>query len=87
MSKVNNVKELVSLNGEFVVLVLCALWFAFWTYALRWYVPVQVTGENYESYRILFAAFTAACMTGVFWFAANMFLVVYADQKKRAKQG
>lgn len=82
----SSIKHLVTPVGAIVDLSLCAIWFAAWTYTLRWYVPVQPTGEYYELYRWGFAAFTAASMTGVFWIALNMFRVVFKDQKQRAKQ-
>ena len=82
----SSIKHLVTPVGAVVDLGLCAIWFAAWTYTLRWYVPVQPTGEHYELYRWVFGGFTAACMTGVFWIALGMFRVVWMDQKQRAKQ-
>lgn len=83
----SNVKKLVTPGGAIVDIVLSLLWFSFFTVALRWYVPVQVTGDHYELYRWGFAAFTAACMTGVFWIAVGMFRVVRVDYQHRKQQG
>ena len=71
--------KLLSKKGMIFNLVLAGLWFAFFSVILRPYVPAQT-----ETYQVIIAIFTSACLTGVFWMAISMFSVVLADQKNRA---
>ncbi len=72
-------KKLISKKGMAIDLVVTVLWFAFFSVALRPYVPAQT-----ETFRAVIAVITAASITGVFYLAINMFRVVRVDQKNRA---
>ena len=71
-------EKLVSRKGLVFDLVITVIWFVFFAVILQPYVPAQT-----ELYRTVFAIFTSACLTGVFWLAINMFRVVRVDQTRR----
>lgn len=53
----------------------------FFTWFLRDFVPLNEKQD--PIYGWLLGGFTAACISGVFWLAANMFSVVLVDYQKR----
>lgn len=61
-----------------LILPLTALFFLFFTWALRPFVP-----DERATVVWVVSAFTASCLTGVFFIAAHMFRVVLADQRSR----
>ncbi len=71
--------KLVSRTGLIIDLVLAAIWFVFFAYILRPYVP-----DPSETIQLVIAIVTSSCLTGVFWLALSMFRVVRVDQKQRA---
>lgn len=71
-------EELVSKRGIVIDLILSGAWFAFFSLALRNYVPSYT-----EPYVTFFALSTAGCLTGIFWLAISMFRVVLADERSR----
>ncbi len=75
----NPTEKLVSPKGQVLNLLLTAIWFAFFAFILRPYVPSQS-----ETYQWAIAIFTSFCLTGVFWLAISMFQVVMVDQMRRA---
>ena len=79
MDKATGKGKLVSRKGLIIDLVLAAIWFVFFAFILRPYVPAQS-----ETTQIAIAIFTSACLTGVFWLALSMFRVVRVDQMQRA---
>lgn len=75
------VKKLVTRKGLIIDVILTGVWFAYFTYFLRDYVPAQT-----ETYRLIFAAFTSSCLSGVFWLTISMFRMVQADQRLRNQE-
>lgn len=71
-------KPLFDLKGNVIILLLTGMFFAFFTWFLRPNVP-----DDRAIIVWLVAAYTSMCLTGVFFLAANMFLVVLRDQKQR----
>ncbi len=71
-------KPLFDFKGNAVVVLLTGLFFAFFTWFLRPNVP-----DDREIVVWLVSAYTSLCLSGVFYLAANMFLVVLRDQKQR----
>jgi len=74
-------KPLISRRRAAFNLVLTILWFAFFSWALRGFVPART-----EPNITIFAVLTASCLTGVFWLALNMFSTVLVDQRRRRNQ-
>lgn len=72
---------LVSKRGKIVVVFLSIIFFVFmgW-FVLRHHVP----SEN-ETVVNIVAFMTSFCITGVFWIAANMFLVTLVDFQRSKK--
>ena len=64
-------------------LVLSLLVFLFFTWSLRDNVPLHE--DQHPIYAWIWAAFTAVCLSGVFWLASNMFSVVLLDERRRNK--
>lgn len=62
---------------QVVSLGLAALFFVVFTYILRGYVPAQTA-----LWQWVFGAYTAACLTGVFYLASHMFWVVFAEFRR-----
>lgn len=74
-------QKLVSKRGMFIDLILSGAWFAFFSVALRDYVPSYT-----EPYVTFFALSTAGCLTGIFWLVISMFRVVLADERIRNQE-
>ena len=72
-------KRSLVING-----ILTVIWFGFWTWFLRDYVPLEAKPEN-DLLILAISAFTAASLTGVFWIAAGMYSVVWQDHKQRSR--
>lgn len=71
-------QRLVSKRGMVIDLILSGAWFAFFSVALKDYVPSYT-----EPYVTFFALSTAGCLTGIFWLVISMFRVVLADERIR----
>ena len=74
-------KPLISRRRTVFNLFLTILWFAFFSWAMRGFVPART-----EPNITIFAVLTASCITGVFWLALNMFSTVLVDQRRRRNQ-
>ena len=73
-------QPLVSLTGLIVVGLLSVCFFVLMFFVLRPHVP------SYDPTAVkIVAGMSAACMTGVFWIASNMFLVSLVDHLRRNK--
>ncbi len=75
----NSENKLIGRGGIVVDIILTIIFFGFFTWILRPYVPAQS-----EVYVWFFSAFTASCLTGVFYIAVSMFRIVRVDQKNRS---
>lgn len=74
-------EKLVSKRGVVIDLILSGAWFAFFSVALRDYVPSYT-----EPYVTFFALSTAGCLTGIFWLVISMFRVVRTDERIRNRE-
>ena len=72
-------KRSLVING-----LLTVVWFCFWTWFLRGYVPLEAKPSN-DTPILLISAFHSASLTGVFWIACGMYSVVWQDHKQRSK--
>ena len=77
----NSDPKLVSTKGVIIDLALALVFFACFAIYLRPYVP-----SYKEPFVTVFATATAVCLSSVFWLGLNMFRVVLADQRKRARE-
>ena len=73
-------QPLVSRTGLVVVGLLSVCFFALMFFVLSPHVP----SHDPTAVKIV-AGMSAACMTGVFWIASNMFLVTLVDHLRRNK--
>jgi len=70
-----------SFGNQFINISLSILVFAFLTFMLRPFVPAQTPPLKW-----LLSAYTATTLTLVFFFAVNMFRVVWSDHKIRTRK-
>ena len=80
MSDKTEDQPLVSRTGLFVVALLSLFFFVLMFFVLSPHVP----SHDPTAVKIV-AGMSAACMTGVFWIASNMFLVTLVDHLRRNK--
>jgi hypothetical protein len=73
-------KKLIGKGAMVMDIAIAGLFFIFMAFALRPHVPFD--GEQNV---VLWAAITAAPMTGVFWLALQMFRVTLVDQIRRKR--
>lgn len=69
-------KELVKPRGMLVDAAVAGVWFLFFATILTRFAPDQGPA-------LAWSIPTAACMTGVFWIALNMFRLVRVDEARR----
>jgi hypothetical protein len=72
----NEAPKFFSKKSQLIILSLTFVWFAFFAYVLRPFVP---STQPLIVYTI--AAFTACALTGVFFIAAHMFTLVLTEQR------
>lgn len=75
-------KPLISRRRAAFIIVLTIIWFIFFSWVLRGFVPART-----EPNITIFAVITSSCLTAVFWLALNMFSAVLVDQRRRRNQG
>ncbi len=70
-------KKAAGFGNPIVNLILTGIVFVFWVIVLRDFVPART-----QLVQWIFSAFTAIPLTGVFYFALNMFRVVLNDHNQ-----
>jgi uncharacterized membrane protein len=78
----DNYRELNGKKSVGVSIVLTFIFWAFFTRMLLPFVPAETIGRQY-----FFAAFTALCLSGVFYMASQMFMLVLAEHRKAKRDG
>ena len=66
---------------SFTVIVLALVFWVCFTRLLLPFVPAETPGMQY-----LFSGFTAACLTGVFFVASHMFMLVLQENRKAKRE-
>ena len=70
-------KEFVGKKQVGLTIVLALVFWVCFTRLLLPFVPAETPGMRY-----LFSGFTAACLTGVFFVASHMFILVLQESRK-----
>lgn len=72
----DRVKMLITNKGIIIDASLAFIWFLFFSWLLRAFVPVRT-----EPALTIWAVLAASCLTALFWLAINMFRIVWMDTR------
>ncbi|HVU37867.1 MAG TPA: hypothetical protein VHC95_06000 [Opitutales bacterium] len=75
-------RKLISPLGHVIILASTAVFFVIMTGVLMSHTP-----DFSEHGKLISAAYTSVCITGVFWITFNCFWVTVVDQHRRKKAG
>tara|TARA_B110000305_G_C19364640_1_gene601273 strand:+ start:1167 stop:1409 length:243 start_codon:yes stop_codon:yes gene_type:complete len=76
----NKEEKLIGTRGSIFTLLLTGVFFLFIQNVLRSHVHMEIGPKN------AIAIFSALPLTGVFWFASNMFYITFVDHVRNKKR-